>query len=39
MWKHMMQAGEEYIKQTLKRDFPATPRVQASENPRRYMVV
>jgi hypothetical protein len=39
MWKHMMQAGEEYIKQTLKRDSSATPRVQAPENPRRYMVV
>jgi hypothetical protein len=39
MWKHMMQAGEEYIKQTLKRDSPASPRLQACENPRRYKVV
>jgi hypothetical protein len=39
MWKHMMQAGEAYIKQTLQRESPARVSLQAAEPARRYMVV
>ena len=38
MWKHMMQAGEEYIKQMLKRESTARPRLEAADSSR-YMVV
>jgi hypothetical protein len=31
MWKHMMQAGEDYIKQTLQREPPARARMQTPE--------
>ena len=39
MWKHMMQAGEEYIKKTLQRESPARLRAQPNETARRCMIV
>jgi hypothetical protein len=39
MWKHMMQAGEEYIKQMLKHEATARPRLDAADSSRRYIVV
>jgi hypothetical protein len=39
MWKHMMQAGEEYIKQMLKHEATAHRRLDAADSSRRYMVV
>jgi len=39
MWKHMMRAGEEYIKQTLQRESPARFRTPSTENARRWMIV
>lgn len=39
MWKHMMQAGEDYIKQTLQREPPARVHMQTPEPARRYIVV
>ena len=39
MWKHMMRAGEDYIKQTLQRESPVRLRTQSPENLRRCMIV
>lgn len=39
MWKHMMRAGEDYIKQTLQRESPARVRTQNSETPRRCLIL
>jgi hypothetical protein len=39
MWKHMMRAGEEYIKETLRRESPARYRTQPSQTLRRSMIV
>jgi hypothetical protein len=39
MWKHMMRAGEEYIKQTLQRESPARFHTPNTENARRWMIV
>ncbi len=39
MWKHMMRAGEEYIKQTLQREAPPRPRAQSNGSSRRCMIV
>jgi hypothetical protein len=39
MWKHMMKAGEEYIKKTLQRESPARLRTQTADSSRRCMIV
>ena len=39
MWKHMMQAGEDYIKQTLQRESPARFRAQTANSPRPSMLL
>jgi hypothetical protein len=39
MWKHMMQAGEDYIKKTLQREAPSGLRTQSAESTRRCMIV
>jgi len=39
MWKHMMRAGEEYIKQTLQRESPARFPTPSTENARRWMIM
>jgi hypothetical protein len=38
MWKHMMRAGEEYIKQTLQRESPARFRNQPTHAASRSMI-
>jgi hypothetical protein len=39
MWKHMMRAGEEYIKQTLQREPLTRFRTQSTDASRRWMIV
>lgn len=39
MWKHMMKAGEEYIKQSLQRESSARFRTPTTDSSRRCMIV